>query len=103
MKTEVKIPKPLANFVLVKNPVFKLEESMAGELAKLAPAEKEEYMKHNMFDVWQDLEVIAVGPSMATIAVGDRVITTVALSASGIIVMKGEYIMIRESNFVGIW
>ena len=40
---------------------------------------------------------------MATIAVGDRVITTVALSASGIIVMKGEYIMIRESNFVGIW
>lgn len=97
------LPTPLANYVLIANPVHGLETTMEGDLAKLAPAERDDYMKHNMFDIWQDLEVLAVGPGVVTLEVGDRAITTVALSASGIVVMKGEYLMIRESNFVGKW
>jgi len=97
------LPTPLANYVLIANPVYGLEKTMEGDLAKLAPAEKGEYMKHNMFDIWQDVEILAVGPGVVTLEVGDKAITTVAMSASGIIINKGEHLMIRESNFVGKW
>jgi len=100
---EGRLPKPLANYVLVANPIYGKTETMEGDIAKLPPAEREAFMKHNMYDIWQDMEVLAVGPSVVTLKVRDAVISTPTLAAAGIVVCEEKYLMIRESNFVGLW
>ena len=98
-----KLLKPLGSFVLVRNPLHGKLEAMEDALEKMPEKDRMEYLKENMYDVWQDLEILGVGPRVETLTVGDHVATEPELAKRGIVVMGGEYLMIRESDFVGLW
>jgi len=97
------LPKPLANYVIIANPIYGKTDSMEGDMAKLAPKEREEFMKHNLYDIWQDSLILGVGDGVVGLVEGDRAITTPTLAASGVVILKEKYLMIRESSFIGKW
>ena len=98
-----KLPRPLFNQLILKNPLFGKVEEMRDELAKLPEKAKAEYIQENVLDIFDKVEVVAIGKSCAEVKEGDIVMVSPDTVKTGIQLNKGEYVIIRESNLLAIW
>ena len=103
-KTKERMPRPLANNVLIANPA---NEKLAGDIdakaSKLPPKEKEDFFKKEMAAMWESIEVLAVGPQCSFLTVGDKAIGTPEVVQSVTPTPDSKYLLVRETAFKAIW
>jgi hypothetical protein len=96
--------KPLGSYVLIKNP---LTREMFGKekelLEKLPEDQREEYMKAHYDSLWDGVEILAIGPDVRGLKVGDKAVTNGMLVSNGTYTQKDTYILVREGQFVAVW
>ena len=102
--SKVKVPKPLMNYVLIDNPlkgdiVTKYEEEI-----KLLPKNRQkDFIIEKIGETFEEINVLAVGPLVRDIKAGDKLLAVKELMAHGIPICNNEFIMVKESNFLGKW
>jgi len=104
MGKDKRIPKPLANNVLIANPVNeKLAESVEAKASKLPPKEKDAFFRKEMAAMWESIEIVAVGPQCTFLTVGDLAIGTPEVVQTAIPTPDSKYLLLRETAFKAIW
>ena len=54
-------------------------------------------------ETFEEINVLAVGPLVRDIKAGDKLLAVKELMAHGIPICNNEFIMVKESNFLGKW
>lgn len=97
------LPKPLFNQIIVKNPLFGKVEEMRDELAKLPEKAKEQYIKENVLDIFDKVQVVAVGKSCTEIKENNVVMVGPDTIKLGIQLNQGEFVILRETSILAVW
>ncbi len=93
--------RPLTNYVLIKNPIkTSLIEEMEEKVNSLPPKDREEYIKENHKNLFENIQVIEVGEDVENIKAGDIVVSSPDLLRSAITIESSEYLLIRSTQFV---
>ena len=98
------MPQVAPGHILLKNPVT-VETSVEVDkaTAKLPPKEKEAYMRKEFANLWQSVEVVAVGNNCNWIEVGDKIVGNQETIESMTSSPSGDYVVVRESVIKMKW
>ena len=101
----VKLPTPLFGRVIIKNPLFNTVEAHKDALAKLPnEAAKKQYLEDNILQIFDKVEIVKVSADVtAPIAEGCFAIVATEAAQAGDQLLKGEYLMIRETAIRALW
>lgn len=103
-KENVKVPQPLMNYVLVDNPLKgEIVEKYAEELKAIPKDRQPAYLMTKLGKTFEKLKVVAVGPMVRDLKVGDEAIVSMDIVTQGIPVCEDKYWMTKEHNFLGKW
>jgi len=106
-KVTDKMPRPLLNFVVIKNPAkSKTEEEydlIQKTADKLPKKEQQAYFQKELATLWEGIEILAVGPEVRGVKVGDIAIGTPELMQTAQPTPDGEYLVSRETVFNSVW
>ena len=94
--------KPFGSYVLIKNPMTR--EMYAKEeaaLEKLPEESRKNYMEEHYGDMWDGVEILAVGEDCRFLRPGDKAITSGPAASTATYSKGDEFMFIREGQFVG--
>ena len=102
---EANFPQPTMNYVVVENPLHNKVETLATDLAKLPENEKANYLRQQVANAFDELEVLAVGPGVTDerLILGAKVATTMSLADQAVTLSTKQYLYLRESAFFAVW
>lgn len=106
LNNEVKgklFPDPMYNYVVIRNPLYKMQEELQEKMKKLPAKEKEEFIRSTS-KKFSAVEVLAVGPGVThqNLIPGAKIMTTM-IQVSNALGYGEEFIYMRENEFVAIW
>jgi len=99
-----KLPVPYWDNVVIKNPLSgEFMEKFEDELSLIPEKDREEYKREHLQGVWDNIEILSVGPDCSAAKKGDVVIIKNANPNKWTFVSEEKYIMLSERDFIGRW
>lgn len=106
-KATVKMPKPLGNYVVFKNPAKNKTEEEYNKIEetakKLPKKEQEQYFKKELASLWESITIEAVATECRWLKPGDVAIGTPEVMQTAQPTPDGEFLIVRETAFNSVW
>lgn len=90
---------PLADYVLIKNPLKGKVEEIEKAHAQLPPAEREAFLRKHNRELFENIVILEVGPDVKNLQRGDIAISNPELLMRAFDIDDNEYVMARENCF----
>lgn len=103
-KEEVKLPKPVRAYFIIKNPIEKAPELESKiELSEKDKAARQADWVAKQLKNVQELEVLAVGPDVVSFKVGDKVKISTNRVLKGEALLEDKYFIHSEADVLAVY
>lgn len=98
------LPRPTFRDVILVNPLFNKTEEIRTKLEKMPEKNREQYLRDNVENAWDRVEVLKVAKGCEEVKEGDFVSVDANIVVNrGFQIHEGEFVQVPETAIKGVW